>query len=348
MGVSYQAVGWNRQKKRYDAIMAGLMGLYLLSFVGFTIAFYPDITPETLIIRALGSLAFLMLHVILLIGPLARLNPLFLPLLYNRRHLGVSMFLVAAVHGIFSIIQFHALGDLNPFASVFLSNTHYDSLVDFPFQVLGLFALLLLFLMAATSHDFWLHNLSPRTWKALHMAVYLAYGLILMHVMLGVVQLEKAPLPVILTGLGLLGVGGLHLTAGIRQLREDRRKAVAREAGFFLVGEWQDILPGRAKMVLIGTENIAIFRYDDRLSAVSNICKHQNGPLGEGRIVNGCIVCPWHGYEYRPEDGCSPPPFTEKVSTYELKLVKEEVWVNSLPHPEGTYLEPIRLPSAHA
>lgn len=262
MGVSYQAVGWNRQKKRYDAIMGSLMALYLLSFAGLNLLFYPEITPETLIIRAVGSLAFIMLHVILLIGPMARLNPLFLPLLYNRRHLGVSMFLMAAVHGIFSIIQFHALGDMNPIASIFLSNTHYGSLVDFPFQVLGLLALVILFLMAATSHDFWLNLLSPRTWKSLHMAVYIAYGLILMHVMLGVVQLEKAPLPVILTGVGLLLVGGAHLVAGMKQLAIDRRQAEARDAGFFLVGEWQQIQPGRAKMVLIGTENIAIFRYN--------------------------------------------------------------------------------------
>ena len=46
------------------------------------------------------------------------------------------------------------------------------------------------------------------------------------------------------------------------------------------------------------------------------VCQHQNGPLGEGKVVDGCVVCPWHGYEYRPETGASPPPFTEKVPTY--------------------------------
>ena len=43
--------------------------------------------------------------------------------------------------------------------------------------------------MAATSHDFWLHNLSPYVWKSLHMGVYVAYGLLVLHVLLGVVQL---------------------------------------------------------------------------------------------------------------------------------------------------------------
>ena len=29
------------------------------------------------------------------------------------------------------------------------------------------------------------------------------------------------------------------------------------------------------------------------------------GPLGEGKIVDGCITCPWHGFQYRPQDGCT-------------------------------------------
>ena len=52
-------------------------------------------TIETQLIRALGTCALLLLHVILAIGPLARLDRRFLPLLYNRRHLGVTMFLLA-------------------------------------------------------------------------------------------------------------------------------------------------------------------------------------------------------------------------------------------------------------
>ena len=67
---------------------------------------------------ALGTAALLLLHVILCIGPLCRLDRRFLPLLYNRRHLGVTMFLLALAHGTFSIFQFHALGNLNPLVSL--------------------------------------------------------------------------------------------------------------------------------------------------------------------------------------------------------------------------------------
>src|SRR5688572_26769563 len=150
MSASYQAVLWNRQKKIYDRFIALFLVLYLALFISVTSITNPEVTQETLIIRSTGTLALLMLHVILMIGPLARINTAFLPLLYNRRHFGVTMFLVAVVHGFFSIIQFHALGNINPILSLFLSNTHYESLNKFPFEVFGFFALIILFLMAIT------------------------------------------------------------------------------------------------------------------------------------------------------------------------------------------------------
>src|SRR5579863_7048661 len=136
MSVSYSAVGWNRQKKIYDVIVSTFCILYLTVFIGITAIFNPDFTFETALIRSTSSLAILLLHIILSIGPLSRINKKFLPLLYNRRHLGVTMFCVALVHGVFGIIQFHTLGNTGPLVSLFTSNTRYDSLADFPFQAL--------------------------------------------------------------------------------------------------------------------------------------------------------------------------------------------------------------------
>src|SRR5215470_17610128 len=113
MSVQYQAIGWNRQKRLYDLTLAAGVGLYLALFVILGAIVHPNATAETLLIRALGTAAFLLLHVILCIGPLCRLSPAFLPLLYNRRHLGVTMFVLGLAHGVFSLVQFHALGDVN-------------------------------------------------------------------------------------------------------------------------------------------------------------------------------------------------------------------------------------------
>jgi hypothetical protein len=90
VSVQYQAVGWNRQKRLYDSVLAGGILTYLLIFVGLGAILYPTATAETLLIRGFGTLALVLLHVILCIGPLCRLDRRFLPLLYNRRHLGVT------------------------------------------------------------------------------------------------------------------------------------------------------------------------------------------------------------------------------------------------------------------
>jgi hypothetical protein len=96
----------------------------------------------------------------LCLGPLARLNPVFLPLLYNRRHAGVTLFLLALLHAVMVITPYHAGGDMNPFLSIFASSPLTNSVGGVPFQVFGFFALVILALMAATSHDFWLANWS--------------------------------------------------------------------------------------------------------------------------------------------------------------------------------------------
>ena len=59
---------------------------------------------------------------------------------------------------------------------------------EFSVSGTGVLALLILFVMAATSHDFWLHNLSAPVWKRIHMLVYLAYALLVAHVVLGALQ----------------------------------------------------------------------------------------------------------------------------------------------------------------
>ncbi len=344
MSHAYRAVGWNRQKKVYDlTLLAGVVG-YLALFVGVGAVRSPEATIETLLIRAFGTAALLLLHVILSIGPLARLDRRFLPLLYNRRHLGVTMFVLALAHGGFSIVQFHVLGVVNPLVSVLTSNGGWDGLASFPFQPLGLAALTILFLMAATSHDFWLANLTPPVWKGLHMLVYVAYALLLLHVGLGVLQAERNPLLAGLLGLGFAWVVAIHLVAGASERAGDReRGAAAAVDGFVEVCRTGDIAEKRARVVCLGGERVAVFSYDGRISAVSNVCQHQNGPLGEGRILDGCITCPWHGFQYDPANGASPPPFTEKVPTFRVRLEGDRVLLHPRPEPPGTRVEPARL-----
>ncbi len=346
MSNQYRAVNWNRQKRIYDLCLGLGVPLLVTLFAATLVATHPNATAETALIRGLGLTAFVLLHVILCIGPLCRLSPAFLPLLYNRRHFGVAMCLVALGHAGFATFQFHASGDVNPFVSLLIANTAFGSGAGFPFELLGLAALLILLLMAATSHDFWLSVLTPRLWKSLHMLVYVAYALLIGHVGLGLMQAETGLVGAAMLGAGAVLVIGLHLLAGFRERRVDHRSTP--RADWVPVCRVDEIPEKRARVAVVGGERVAVFRYDGKLNCVSNVCRHQHGPLGEGKIIDGCITCPWHGYQYRPDSGTPPPPFDDKVPTYNLTVENGQVLVDPRPNPPGTMVMPVPDPVAQA
>jgi nitrite reductase/ring-hydroxylating ferredoxin subunit/DMSO/TMAO reductase YedYZ heme-binding membrane subunit len=287
----------------------------------------------------------LLLHIILCIGPLCRLNPKFLPLLYNRRHAGVTCFLLALIHAVLVVATYHAGGDLNPILSIFISSPLTGSIAGVPFQPFGFFALVILFLLAATSHDFWLANLTAQVWKALHMAVYFAYALLVLHVTFGTLQGETSWLYVAATAFGFTTVLALHIAAARREVKGDSELERGVDDAYINACAVADIPENRARIVCVSGERVAIFKYDGKISAVSNVCQHQNGPLGEGKIIAGCITCPWHGYQYVPETGASPPPFVEKVPTFNVRVNNGRVWINPKPNPAGSRAQPALIES---
>src|SRR4051812_5666432 len=294
MSVEYVSVQWNRQKKFYDTVLLIGVAAYLVLFGIVTKARFPLVTDEIMLMRAFGTGAFLLLHIILCIGPLCRLNPRFLPLLYNRRHAGVTMFLLGLVHATLVILTYHAGGDTNPLLGIFNGSPVSGSVAGVPFQPFGFFALVILFLMAATSHDFWLANLSAPVWKSLHMLVYAAYALLVLHVTFGVLQAEVHPLYALSFGVGLVVVLGLHITAAFKdrdadtpldtwrnrgeevqisnQKSEIRNQKSAQSLltsaptmdGFIDVIAIADIPEKRARIVCLSGERVAVFKYDGK------------------------------------------------------------------------------------
>ena len=339
MSVKYVPVQWNRAKWVYDAVLVAATAAYLWIFIEVgpgVLDHARPITPDIHNARAFGSAAFLMLSVILAIGPLARLDPRFLPLLYNRRHFGVLTAVVALVHAGYVLDWYFAFSPTPKLEGLLSANTAYDRIIGFPFESLGAFALIVLMVMAATSHDFWLKFLTPRLWKRLHMGLYLAYAAVIGHVALGALQDQtNAVLASVVVACGAV-VAGLHLAAARRE-RHD-----ATSADWVAVCRPGEMEEGRARIVhLGGDERVAVFRSGDSYSAISNACAHQNGPLGEGRIIDGCVTCPWHGFQYRVTDGRSPAPFTERVPTYALRLRDGRIEVNSAANPPGTVVPPL-------
>ena len=335
MSHDFVPVQWNRQKYIYDATLLAAIFIFLVTFI------ISGTRSEAgnmmiLMIRSFGACAIVLLHIVLAIGPLARLSDRFKPLLYNRRHFGVITALIGLVHAGLALMMYHGMGVINPVASAIGGYGDYGIPIEFPFESLGLIALIILLIMAATSHDFWLSRLKPPVWKALHMSVYVAYTALVAHVALGTAQFDKGLALLIAISVGAFFLVVLHAAALIKGRGLDVKASEASD--WINVGQPRFIPLNKALTVTPKSgERIAVFRQVKGVSAIVAVCSHQNGPLGEGCIKDGLITCPWHGFQFDPETGAAPAPFEDRVQTHEVKIENGDVWVRATPDILGTF-----------
>jgi sulfoxide reductase heme-binding subunit YedZ len=149
--------------------------------------------------------------------------------------------------------------------------------------------------------------------------LYLGYALVVMHF---TARFAGDP-PRMWRFLGLLwlvamAVAGLHVAAALKEARGDRPAPVGAD-GLILLGTFTELAEGRAVAVSADGERVAVVRKDGALHALSNVCPHQDSPLGEGVVRNGYLECPWHGYQFDPCTGLGPPGFADGGRTY-LKM----------------------------
>src|SRR5205085_7034587 len=122
------------------------------------------------------------------------------------------------------------------------------------------------------SHDFWLALLTPRIWKALHMALYVAYGVLVMHVALGVMQEDQRIHIPILLGAAFAAVTGLHIAAAWRERRWEANRAIyLYPENWIEVGPPESIPDKRACIVTAQDgEGIAMVRDGNQIGALAN------------------------------------------------------------------------------
>ncbi len=79
-------------------------------------------------------------------------------------------------------------------------------------------------------------------------------------------------------------------------------------------------LPGRneAKEFRCGDKTVCVANVDGEISAMDNVCLHRGGPLGQGMISGGKVVCPWHGWAWDPKTGEAGPG--AKIAVYPVRI----------------------------
>jgi nitrite reductase/ring-hydroxylating ferredoxin subunit len=105
-----------------------------------------------------------------------------------------------------------------------------------------------------------------------------------------------------------LAVGGAAAYLG-GDLILDRALTVNHTASLSGPAEWtdaagdSDITDGTLTAVDIDDRKVLLTRVGGKVCALENTCTHAGGPLNEGTVEDGEVVCPWHGSRFRLSDG---------------------------------------------
>ena len=70
---------------------------------------------------------------------------------------------------------------------------------------------------------------------------------------------------------------------------------------------------------------LCVANLNGAISVLNGTCPHEEGPLGEGTIEDGCVVCPWHGYAFDLRTGEATDDPSLKVEIYYSKLEDGEL-----------------------
>jgi len=85
---------------------------------------------------------------------------------------------------------------------------------------------------------------------------------------------------------------------------------------------------GQAKEFTVGQRIICVANVGGEYSAMDNVCLHRGGPLGQGVVEDGKIVCPWHGWQYDPKTGAVAHNLNAKVAVYPLQIEGDDVLID--------------------
>jgi nitrite reductase (NADH) small subunit len=97
--------------------------------------------------------------------------------------------------------------------------------------------------------------------------------------------------------------------------------------GFQVVAQVDEIPPGEGKVVQVNEKPIALFNVGGAFYAIHNVCPHEGGPLGEGRL-KGCVVsCPWHDLSFDVRNGQGTDGGGYCVGSYEVRVEGTQVLV---------------------
>ena len=97
-------------------------------------------------------------------------------------------------------------------------------------------------------------------------------------------------------------------------------------------GPVEGFADGDVHEVPIGRTRIALSRRGASFGAISGLCNHVGGPLGQGTLDGDYVVCPWHYWKFHRETGAGEPGYEQdRVPSHAVKVEDGRVWVSGKP-----------------
>lgn len=84
---------------------------------------------------------------------------------------------------------------------------------------------------------------------------------------------------------------------------------------------------GMAREFAAGARLVCVANVHGEFAAMGNVCPHRGGPLGQGVVEDGKVVCPWHGWAFDAKTGVSTHSAQAMVEVFELKIEGGDVLV---------------------
>lgn len=83
------------------------------------------------------------------------------------------------------------------------------------------------------------------------------------------------------------------------------------------------------KLVEVQGRKLAVFNLEGKLYAIDNACTHVGGPLAEGKVANGEVICPWHGSRFEIKTGAvTHGPARTGVKSHSVRVTGDNVEVD--------------------
>ncbi|MGB8326249.1 MAG: Rieske 2Fe-2S domain-containing protein [Steroidobacteraceae bacterium] len=98
------------------------------------------------------------------------------------------------------------------------------------------------------------------------------------------------------------------------------------------VGAAEELGRRPVQQVLLGSTRLALVCKDGEFSAISGVCNHAGGPLGEGTLDGEYVVCPWHYWKFHCRTGLGEPGYEEdRVPAHAVRVEIGRVLVQRAP-----------------